>query len=83
MESAEQKLAYIIRNYGDADGERRKPYYLAQLIAEAVQGSRLAAYLEGLNAVRELGTKKNSPCPKTQGRSVTTPYYSMAVREMQ
>ena len=32
---ADKKLRYIINRYGDADGERRKPYYREQLIQEA------------------------------------------------
>ena len=35
QEAAEKKLRNIIARYGDAGGERRKPYYLAQLIEEA------------------------------------------------
>ena len=34
---AERKLKGIIEREGDGDGERRKPYYLAQLIAETVR----------------------------------------------
>lgn len=40
---AKRKLARIIEREGDADGERRKPYYLAQLIAEAVRSDRLSS----------------------------------------
>lgn len=32
---AKRKLARIIEREGDSNGERRKPYYLEQLIAEA------------------------------------------------
>ena len=78
--AAERKLNYIIELFDDGDGERRKPYYLAQLIAEAVRGSRLSAYLMELY---EMGTKKDSPCPKTQGRPVTNPYCSTTVPKMQ
>lgn len=80
---AEHKLAYIIENFGGGDGERRKPYYLAQLIAETVRGDRLSALLRSLNELREMGTKKDSPCPKTQGRPVTNPYCSTAFQKMQ
>lgn len=34
-EYAGRKLQYIIDRYGDAGGERRKPYYREQLIQEA------------------------------------------------
>ena len=35
---AERKLKRIIDREGDADGARREPWYLAQLIAETVRG---------------------------------------------
>lgn len=35
QERADRKQQYIIDRYGDADGERRKPYYREQLIQEA------------------------------------------------
>lgn len=35
QEDADRKLKYIIVRYGDADGERRKPYYREKLIQEA------------------------------------------------
>ena len=35
QERADRKLQYIIDRYGDANGERRKPYYREQLIQEA------------------------------------------------
>lgn len=35
QERADRKLQYIVDLYGDADGERRKPYYKEQLIQEA------------------------------------------------
>lgn len=41
---AKRKLARIIEREGDADGERRKPYYLAQLIAEAVRSDRFSSF---------------------------------------
>ena len=47
MEKAEhrarQKLDWIIQIEGDANGDRRKPWYLAHLIAEAVCQYRLSA----------------------------------------
>ena len=72
-ESAERKLQYIIDREGDANGERRKPYYLAQLIAEAVRSDRLRRLTAELADSYEItGTKKDSPC-KAQGRLSTTP----------
>ena len=41
---AKRKLARIIEREGDGDGERRKPCYLAQLIAEAVRAERFSAF---------------------------------------
>lgn len=42
---AEHKLARIIQREGDAGGERRKPYYLAQLIAETVRANIFSGIL--------------------------------------
>lgn len=49
---AERKLGLILERYGDADGARREPWYLAQLIAEAVRGERLSRILAQLFPVR-------------------------------
>lgn len=35
QEAADRKLCDILDRYGDAGGERRKPYYREQLIREA------------------------------------------------
>lgn len=40
---ADRKLKIIIEREGDADGERCKPYYLAQLISETVRANRFSA----------------------------------------
>ena len=50
---------------------RREPGYMAQLIAEAVRSDRLRRLTAQL-ADCYMGTKKDSPCPKTQGRPSTT-----------
>ena len=72
--SAERKLQNILKNYGDSGGQRREPRYMAQLIAEAVRGDRLRQLTAQLaDSYEILGTKKDSPCPKTQGRPSTTP----------
>lgn len=39
---ARKKLASIIERFGDANGERRKPYYLARLISEDVKAENLS-----------------------------------------
>lgn len=41
QEAGMRKLGWIISREGDADGERLKPYYLAQLIAEAIKSDFL------------------------------------------
>lgn len=40
--NATQKLRRIIEREGDWEGERRQPYYLAQLIAEEIQAQSFA-----------------------------------------
>ena len=77
------KLAYIIDREGDANGARRQPDYLAQLIAETVRGNRLSRCLYDIMELREQGTKKDSPCPKTQGRPSYHPYCTTAALQMQ
>lgn len=42
---AEHKLKGIIEREGDANGARREPWYLAQLIAEIVKGSRFSQFI--------------------------------------
>lgn len=37
-----RKLAHIIGLFGDAGGERRKPYYLGALVREALPAARTA-----------------------------------------
>lgn len=39
---AGKKLTSIIKRFGDANGERRKPYYLAHLISEDVKAEKLS-----------------------------------------
>lgn len=77
-DNALRKLAWIISREGDADGERRKPYYLATLIAEAVRQSRFSAWLEMRNE-----DKKRTARAETQGNSQNHPHYSMANTKMQ
>ena len=61
--SAKRKLARIIEREGDADGERLKPYYLVQLISEAITAERfsLCCYLKALE-------KKEMPAAKAAGQ---------------
>lgn len=65
-EYAERKLDRIIEREGDCGGERRKPEYLAQLIAETVRSSRLSRFTLELMALdryadEQMGTKKGQP----------------------
>lgn len=63
---AERKLNGIIEREGDGGGERRKPYYLAQLIAETVRSSRFSQFTFDLMeldryASEQMGVKKGQP----------------------
>lgn len=63
---AEQKLKGIIEREGDGDGARRQPWYLAQLIAETVQGSRFSKFtldlMEIFSSTDDMGgVKKGQP----------------------
>lgn len=71
---AERKLEWIIQREGDAGGERRKPYYIAQLIAEAVRAARLSLYTRILH---ELNEEKEAPLAVARGTSQKQPHYSM------
>lgn len=62
-EEAERKLGRIIDREGDADGTRREPWYLAQLIAEAVRSSRISQFTIDLACLcryadEQMGLKK-------------------------
>lgn len=64
---AKRKLARIIEREGDADGERLKPYYLAQLVAEAVTAERFSNYCKNIHVLRTL-EKKEMPAAKAAGQ---------------
>lgn len=76
-EYAARKLEWIISLEGDADGERRKPYYMAQLIAEAIAAERLSKQLSRNE------DKKRTARAEAQGNSQIQPHYSMALCGMQ
>lgn len=64
--SAKDKLKRIIEREGDADGERTQPYYLAQLIAEAINQNRFSLlcqidYEEKLTKGKECAAQANTP----------------------
>ena len=55
---AGKKLTSIIERFGNGDGERQKPYYLAQLISEDVRAeifsaATITAALNELNMEKE------------------------------
>ena len=65
-ERAGKKLASIIKRFGDGNGERLKPYYLAQLISEDVRAdifskATMTVALNVLNMERALGIKPERP----------------------
>ena len=77
-EAAERKLAGIIERFGDENGARREPWYLAQLIAEAVKSNRLTRFTCELAELdrfieEQIGIKKNSPHIRCADRSPAIP----------
>lgn len=64
---AEHKLERIIEREGDADGARREPWYLAQLIAETIKGNRFSKFTQDLwetyRYIEQMGIKKGQPTP--------------------
>ncbi len=55
---AMNKLERIVAREGDADGERLKPYYIAQLVAEQIILARAELYF---NSVKEMSTGATAP----------------------
>lgn len=76
---AERKLHRIIEREGDADGARREPWYLAQLIAETVRADSLSqltyalAELRGYAENEQFGVKKGQPTPESVSRPTSAP----------
>jgi len=46
LPQAQKKLDYIIGREGDANGERRKPYYLGKLIEEAITAAEFSRWTQ-------------------------------------
>lgn len=65
-EQAKRKLARIIEREGDANGERRKPYYILQLIYEAIVENRISNYLNSTSQTLEI--KKEMPAAEAAGQ---------------
>lgn len=59
---AEKKLRFILDRYGDQDGERRKPYYLQQLVEEAKRTIAWRRFSLDLMALMAAGND-NAPQP--------------------
>ena len=78
---ADRKLAWIVSLYGDDNGQRKSPHYLAQLIAEAVRAERLSR----LTRLRyELNEAERPPAPKHERPfQMKQPHYSTEFLEMQ
>lgn len=56
---AEKKLENIISRVGDAGGKRREPFYLAQLIAEAVVAIQFTSFSNDvLDILSDTGEKE-------------------------
>lgn len=72
---AQRKLDRIISREGDGNGERRKPYYIAQLIAETVRSNRFSDFTHTLcNLTREADEyrdKKRAALPNGKDNSST------------
>lgn len=76
---AERKLQWIIEREGDADGARREPWYLAQLIAETVRADCLSQFTHALAELysfaenEQFGVKKGQPTPESVSRPTSAP----------
>ena len=70
---ASKKLEWIIERYGDDGGERRAPYYLEQLIEEAIASERFSRRL--WDAFED---KKRTARAEAQGSPEKHPHYSIA-----
>ncbi len=64
LPEAQRKLEFIIGREGDADGERRKPYYLGKLVEENIGASAFSEWLERMNELNQhrQEMKKNPTC---------------------
>ena len=80
---AERKLKWIIDREGDADGARREPWYLAQLIAETIRGNRFSSLTRLIYELTEqFGVKKEQPTSENVSRPKTdTPIVAQETSE--
>ena len=70
--AAERKLARIISREGDANGKRQEPYYLAQLIAEAIRNNRICRFSTELIDLMNTLEAKEKPAAKATSNSKTS-----------
>lgn len=57
---AMSKLERIVAREGDADGERLKPYYIAQLVAEQIISARAELYFGSVKQMSAGATAPNA-----------------------
>lgn len=56
---AEQKLDHIIQHYGDANGERRRPWYLGKLAQEHLAATALTAFCAATSAEKKTASEES------------------------
>lgn len=57
--SAARKLARIIRDFGDENGARRRPAYLAELVREQLAGQQLTTYCAATIAQKKTASEED------------------------
>lgn len=75
-ETVANKHAWIISREGDADGERTKPYYVAQLFAEAIRSDILTVqcmrdYEDKKRAARKADNPNSQPHYSTKNAALS------------
>lgn len=76
LPQAMRKLEWIISREGDADGERLKPYYIAQLVAETIRADVLTMrYWMDFEDKKRAARKADNP--------IEQPHYSISERVCQ
>lgn len=78
LHNARKKLCTIITRYGDADGRRREPEYLQELICEDIKASVLAeaTMLMAVN-MRNMEKERLADC---RGTHISTPIVAWECR---
>ena len=65
LPSAQEKLERIIAREGDANGERLKPYYIAQLLVEKIQEAAAEKYYREAHGVKTKKIRENRKWKKS------------------